>query len=217
VATPLWSVSIEEQFYVLWPLLVAKMRGRIPAIALGMLVVANVARGVILMMPHQPTSIWCDTFARLDPFALGILVAYWLHGRELHLRGSVRIGLGVAAGVILLVAGRWGDHTDVRALWSYPAESLACVLALIAVLRPMESWRAGRVGQALIYGGRISYGLYVYHLMMLKFTLQTRLTYWPGKLVALAATVGVAALSYRLLETPFLRLKQRVTYVYSRF
>jgi peptidoglycan/LPS O-acetylase OafA/YrhL len=218
VATPLWSISIEEQFYLVWPWLVGRMRRRIPLIAAGMLVAANVARVVIVVVdPHDRTGIWCNTFARMDPFALGILLAYWLHGREPRLRGLTRVLLGAGAAAILLAAGRWGTHWDAPALWSYPAESVACVMALAATLRPMGSWQPGGAGRALVYGGRISYGLYVYHLMMLKLMIRAGLAFWPGKLAALAATVAIAALSYKLLESPFLRLKQRVTYVPSRF
>ncbi|HWS95298.1 MAG TPA: acyltransferase, partial [Candidatus Methylomirabilis sp.] len=75
----------------------------------------------------------------------------------------------------------------------------------------------------LVYLGRISYGLYVFHvlgLLISDYAVQNQtaslLRYSLRVVVALAATITMAAVSYRWLETPFLSLKQRFTHVLSR-
>ncbi len=75
----------------------------------------------------------------------------------------------------------------------------------------------------LVYLGRISYGLYVFHvlgLMISDYTVHDQAAnlfrYSLRVGVALAATIAMAAISYRWLETPFLSLKQRFTHVLSR-
>jgi len=68
---------------------------------------------------------------------------------------------------------------------------------------------------ALVYLGRISYGLYVFHLMVIALVL-FHFKLWPVPLtLSFGLTLGLAALSYALLERPFLRLKARFTYIRS--
>ena len=81
-----------------------------------------------------------------------------------------------------------------------------------------------RVPAPVLYLGKISYGLYVFHVLMLqlslRWTTRTKLSllasHLAGAELALAATVAAAMLSYRYLESPFLHLKDRWTLVTSR-
>ncbi len=217
VATPLWSISIEEQFYLFWPLLISRFRRQVPAIALGMLVLANVARALLVLYPRPDPALWCSTLTRLDPFALGALLAFYTTGREVRLAGALRVLLVILAILLLLFVGRSGAHNGDMALLFYPLESAACCLGLFAILRPMASWKPGLIGRGFIYLGRISYGLYVYHLMMLVLVSRIASLNFPEhQILALAGTIVLASASYAWLETPFLKLKQRFTYVPSR-
>ena len=217
VAAPLWSISIEEQFYLGWPLFVLRWRRHLPVFAIAMLAVANLTRVSLIVSPHLDTGLWCNTLARLDPFALGALLAYGLHGREIRMSGPLRGSLAGLALLLLLMVGKYGDHTSDRAILSYPTESLACALLLFAVLLPRGAWQPGRAGRALLYLGRISYGLYVYHLLVIKLFLEhTSFGFWVRQPMALGVTVILAAISYAVMEEPFLRLKRRFTYVRSR-
>jgi peptidoglycan/LPS O-acetylase OafA/YrhL len=101
----------------------------------------------------------------------------------------------------------------------YPAAALGSVALLVAVLNEHAMLRKS----ALVYLGRISYGLYVFHvlgLMISDYTVRDQTAslgrYILRVSVALATTVGLAAASYRWLETPFLQIKQRFTHVLSR-
>jgi len=69
----------------------------------------------------------------------------------------------------------------------------------------------------LVYLGKISYGLYVYHIFMLE--LAARIwpgSYWRAAVFSFVGTIAVAAASYQLLERPFLRLKERFAHIRSR-
>jgi peptidoglycan/LPS O-acetylase OafA/YrhL len=102
--------------------------------------------------------------------------------------------------------------------------ALAGCLCLFFSLLPLAS---GRVQKPFIYLGKISYGLYVYHVLCLGAAgrlLKHFAGYgmdpltWQLKVMAIAlpATVVTAMLSYRYLESPFLRFKKRYTVVRSR-
>jgi peptidoglycan/LPS O-acetylase OafA/YrhL len=87
---------------------------------------------------------------------------------------------------------------------------------------------AGKLQRPFIYLGKISYGLYVYHVLCLggsrllvgRFEACGRLGPLTAELVAMAlalpATIAMAMLSYRYLESPFLRFKKRFTVIRSR-
>ena len=102
-------------------------------------------------------------------------------------------------------------------LLGYPAMAIGAGLIFVAVLE------SGVAPQWLRYLGKISYGLYVYHLLALYIVEKTIggyarnlhkfLIFWWGGLVL---TVAMSALSYWLIESPFLRLKERYALVKSR-
>jgi peptidoglycan/LPS O-acetylase OafA/YrhL len=221
-ALPLWSVSVEEQFYLLWPPIVARLsRRNIVFTALSMILLANVTRVVVLLLHGIGWSVWANTLARLDPMAAGILLAVLLCGGAPKIGYGLRLALIVCGVLCIALTGHfaapWGDGLPwLGTLVSYPVVAGACtaiVFATIGIgvrLRPLE------------YLGKISYGLYVYHQMCIWIT--DKILHVPNgvlhmclrEVVALGITVVVSAVSYAVLEKPFLRLKRKFAYVDSR-
>ena len=224
IVTPLWSVSVEEQFYLLWaPLVKILTPKRIELFAVGLLFVATLARAATLFLHSAQPKIWCNTFTRLDPIAVGILVAVSLKGRVPSLLTSTRCALtAVGTGLIVMVALFTDFRPDNIPSWpgtmlGYPAVALGCALILLSVLGS-----SSRIIQArpLRYLGKISYGLYVYHALAIFLVsrilaLKPEMSLWLFP-VSLGLTIMMAAVSYRFLEAPFLKLKRRFTYVESR-
>jgi peptidoglycan/LPS O-acetylase OafA/YrhL len=101
-------------------------------------------------------------------------------------------------------------------LATYPLVTIAAAMILAAVLSdsPPSPMRKG----PLVYLGKISYGLYVFHLLVLQVIERVRPTphHTFDVLIALIGTVTVAMASYALLERPFLKLKARFAHVASR-
>ena len=79
---PLWSVSVEEQFYLFWPVTMRRLsqRGLLIASA-AMLVTANLTRWYLAAHHTWESKMWANTFVQLDAIALGILLAALLAGR----------------------------------------------------------------------------------------------------------------------------------------
>jgi hypothetical protein len=93
-------------------------------------------------------------------------------------------------------------------------------LRLVPLGRPSRGWK---LSQPFVYLGRISYGLYVFHVLGLMISDYAiphqgaslgRFLYRDA--VGFAITVALSAISFRWLETPFLNLKQRFTHILSR-
>ena len=224
VASPLWSVSIEEQFYILWPLAISKLGlRRIVPVALGLIAFASFARVVLVLLRASNHVHWTVTFTRLEPIALGALLAVWLRGGALGLPRGARpllFAIGLAGWVIGLRFNPGGPGNLVL----YPLVAAGAAMMLLATLRD-DARATFLASPTMTYLGRISYGLYVYHFLAIKLLL-----HWIGPAAtedpllallvlpsgALAMTVALAALSYRYIETPFLNLKRRFTHVRSR-
>ena len=225
VIFPLWSVSIEEQFYITWPAIVRRVTETGMLVGAGLLLVVATASRVYLGIHHTLESdVWCNTFVQLDPIAIGILLAVLLKGEVPRLSKPAR-GAMLLAGITGLALGAlyFGIKSDpittTRIVLGYPSVAIGGALVLLSVLRNGKK----RANPVLVYLGRISYGLYVFHvlgLMISDFTVHDQAAnlfrYSLRVGVALAATIAMAAVSYRWLETPFLGLKQRFTHVLSR-
>jgi peptidoglycan/LPS O-acetylase OafA/YrhL len=227
VAVPLWSVSVEEQFYLLWPPIVSRLsRRHVVYAALAMIVIANVTRAITVVLHEHDPQVWCNTFAQLDSIALGIILAAILNedipdvGTPLR---TVLLLLGLSG---LLLVARYADLSSpaVPLPWEstligYPVVAIGCTLIVVASLGSRSRLASS---PTLLYLGKISYGLYVYHLLagwIASHLLNMASSAFRGGmrfLLALGITILLAAVSYRYLEAPFLTLKRRFTYVPSR-
>lgn len=224
IVSPLWTVSIEEQFYLLWPPMVRSLsKHRIAVAALFLLLFSTLMRVVMVSVHAAPNAVRCNTLARLDPIASGILAAVILRGRVPSLRNSVRMLMLLGAGIVLvLLAHYWNMAEPKMILWvpvvlGYPLVAASCTTILLATLGAQL-----RIPALLVYLGKISYGLYVYHalgMVLADKLLPTHIRLRQliiREALALTITVALAALSYQLLETPFLRLKKRFELIRSR-
>jgi len=230
VAGPLWSVSLEEQFYLIWPWVIRRTSfRRVAQYALGIMafgLCARIAIGII-----HPGDDWVskNSFTRIDGIAVGALIAIVLNGRTPGLTATMRAAvLAACLGVLLSIAYGFGLTRVPVALLplavGWPIAAVACGGILVAVLGSSGRFGAPLRSAALVYLGRISYGLYVYHELLLKIggylfprhdaSASQMIAYW---IFGLLGTLPVAAASYRWIEQPFLRLKRdRYTVVQSR-
>jgi peptidoglycan/LPS O-acetylase OafA/YrhL len=222
VIAPLWSVSVEEQFYLLWPLLVRKARiSALATSALAMLAASSIFRYIFFLAGW--TDLRKNTLTRLEPMALGILIAVALRLRVLRQLSAVGRTVALAAGTAcwLLVAEFSNlDFSQLGTMLGYPLIAIgAAAIFLWCVGNSAPFLRS----PTLVYLGKISYGLYVFHMLGIRigiailggFTSRFSgfIAYW---LFALIATIVMASISYFALERPFLRLKSRYTVVQSR-
>ena len=212
-----WSLSTEEQFYLVWPPVLAwfgtrsvwpvlAFLGVNQAVNFGMLDSALNAVG----LPYAALSILQVTFT---PILLGVLLAFGMKlaafRRFAELLPAWAPFLGFLG--LLALANVSGDLRGWPRLLFHIATT--CVVALV-VLRPASGLVRALEWRPLVYVGAVSYGVYLLHKLVLHVVsrgFDAAALNAPGLLfvAVLAGTVGAAALSFRYFETPILALKAR--------
>ena len=229
IANPLWSVSIEEQFYLIWPLALRRLsRAQMIYAVIGLLLLANAARVYLVFTHVLGAGIEYNTFARLDAIALGILVAYALGSKVPNLSLSRRVALaGISLSLWCVVAACTTLNAQTEAapvlgtLLGRPLVAIGAAGMLIAVIGAPAAGARILSNSWLTYLGRISYGLYVYHLAGLLlakhlFRANSVKGFAEYAVSGFVFTLIISSISYRWLETPFLKMKERFAVVRSR-
>ncbi|MEO6808508.1 MAG: acyltransferase [Isosphaeraceae bacterium] len=224
----LWSVCIEEQFYVLAPLLVAFVPpgGRL-AVVVALMASAVAGRYALARAEAGPLLFQYNMITHLDTLLSGVLLALvWQRfppdERTRRRLLWMRWPLGLAL-IYLLSRPGLAHGSAARRTWDFVG-LWVCGVGVVALARVGGGWLSALLANPrLVWLGRISYGLYMYHEIAL--WLSRRVDQWLGwfpnkePLMAIgsfAATVLMAAVSYLVVERPFLKLKRGWTRVPSR-
>jgi peptidoglycan/LPS O-acetylase OafA/YrhL len=225
-ASHLWSVAVEEQFYLFWPLLNKAFRRRplvlLVVFYLASAVVGNVAHILPTLdwekeLPLSQLQLWniycvCECVNSLAlcfrMMLFGAAAAVMFAGgyyRVLY-RGSARI-LILAGITALMVIPYSRSDVPLGILFALLIVSLTdCRIKLLA-------------SRPLVYLGSISYGIYMYHAIVLQCLMKCAENFDPSTssafvyLTALPAVLAISALSYRFFERPFLQLKDKLAIV----
>lgn len=209
-----WSLAVEEQFYWVWPfaflllLRVSKGRGRL-FVNLALLAVAGVVAARVIAVHWGPDAAYWATPARLGE----ILVGGALAGGCLLWRQRPR-WLGVVGlaglGVVLWTAVEWPTRGGPAyggwlGVFSFASAALILGLQASGPLRRVFSFGP------LVWLGRISYGVYVFHwpVFVLATGRSLNLHGWSLFLVRIVITLAVAVASYWLVESPVRRSRHR--------
>ena len=222
VCAPLWTVSIEEQFYLIWPALMKmlKRRGMIMAGFVTFLL-ATLSQFGLTLVGASAAYVYYGSASRCDSLALGILLALFVD-RLPRLSRRSRILL-VSGGLIGWIAcsARLSDFIGYASL-PMVFDRLIISLASAAILYGcLYSGNKLVAGDRVVGLGKVSYGLYMLHyvglLLVLSLLHPTRGSeLLAAKALALVVTLLLAFASYRWIESPFLRLKSRFATVPSR-
>ena len=226
----LWSLAIEEQFYLLWPFAVLFLaRRRLLPLCLGMLGVSLATRLVLVYLGTSPIAVYALTFTRWDGLAVGAMIAIVARqrgGLDALARWSPPVLVaGSLATVGFLSAAPYRSHYGVATQTTgYAVLALTFGALLVFAVRAREGSRLHRSLSApgLRFFGRYSYGIYVLHgpllswLAAVGFSPALMPKVWgsalPGQAMfaagALAASTAVALVSWHLVEQPFLALKR---------
>lgn len=230
----LWSLAVEEHFYFCWPFLVRKLTNRgILWTALGVVAASPLLRLITFYVAagkgRVSYEVFDYTWNSADGLACGAAAAVWLREYRPQKKKVAWAAAGLlgAAAVIEALGAPWGiwtRQTPVGAALQVVPWHFAFTGTLAAALLARSLWGEKVRCRLLEFFGEISYGLYLYHLMVLnafewliyrsvipRLVAHPFLGLWVRFLLVGAASVGVAYVSRRQFEDRFLRLKERFT------
>jgi peptidoglycan/LPS O-acetylase OafA/YrhL len=228
LSTHLWSLCIEEQFYLAWPLFVFFLSGKhFRIFAIAVIVLSPFLRASLLLTSRNPTlAAYFLTPYQLDGFAVGAVLSTFSVSQLAALRKPLSAILACTIPFALI----WNRHQPWFGLmwlmheghgtwiWGYTLINLCAAALVIACicgspLIPFLEW------SPLRYLGRISYGFYVWHaasvILFVHIFHHLHLTNWLSPfglsllITFLAFNTLISALSFRFLEQPPMRFRDR--------
>lgn len=232
-----WSLAVEEQFYLIWPLVVFSVRDRktLIRICIAVVLMLPVLRLILLnLLPANLLSmefLYRMTFTQCDGFLLGGLIALWIRGSEKDtlLRYSNKILYGALTAVVAAYLLNGHFHLismDPVLPWvstyGLTLLNLSAAGLILCSLQPGSIVFKGMTLWPLRILGKYSYGFYVYHVLMGPFleyhvwtadeplgTMRHHLHVGLATILYFFPILAVSVCSYHLVELPFLRMKDR--------
>jgi len=225
---PLWSLAVEEHYYIFWPAVIYKLtRGHLTAVTVAICMLTPILRAVFFHLGYTAGLGWYTWFVA-DGLATGSLLGILLRTSASRKVVAVLCGTLLLGGFTLAGVGRqFGILTRERILGAALQETIIGIVFagfLLLVLLLGTSARRRYVNNSVLrFLGYISYGLYLVHLLVFRMYDKLCRIFWPslqptsdhfGLIVlrfflAGGAAIGLAYLSRKYFEERFLRLKDR--------
>jgi len=217
--TPLWSIGVEEQFYAIWPVIIKKSGNALRAL-LGVILLYLAVRAVCTLAGSQAlNALVAET--RIDCMAIGGVGALLLREKSKLLSYLYSYPAQLLCWGIFFYSSLWKPF---HIMSSIDHELYSVIFAIIILNVGTNPRTLVNLENPLFdFLGKISYGLYVYHMpiifllrALLKSSFGLAPVAWLVYVLVLGGTVVAAYLSYRFFELPFLRSKDRFSIVLSQ-
>ena len=204
-----WSLSVEEHYYMIWPLVVLATRRLSNHSFFAILIVGFIFASAWRMHEITETAQWGETYFRFDTRMSGLILGSAISAISKYPRPTVATALGAVAIIILLWFAsqlRWKMTTAL--LWGGVSVDLAAAILILSVasgqslLARMFSWRP------IVYVGLLSYSIYLWHYPIARL-LRDQLDPTTTFLIVGGTSIAVAALSYEFIEKPIKAFRKR--------
>jgi peptidoglycan/LPS O-acetylase OafA/YrhL len=223
--TVLWSLAVEEHFYLLWPAIVLLVdRKKLLWLCVAIFLGCPMLRGLFALRGMNPGSIIVLSWFRFDGLATGAAIAIWARSARFD-RRTAHVIAGICLVMLCVVSvggahhGIFGTKTPVGLALTYTQAYFAFAIPFVlALVYRGTVWTSVLRNPFLQLSGALSYCLYLIHLSIgdaYQAVFANRLHLAPTETVLIRAAVvillsfGIAALSRKFLEQPCLALKSR--------
>ena len=222
----LWSLAVEEQFYLFWPWLILFVADKylLPCI-LTAIVLTPVYETIGFFCGWNDLALWVVTFACLDSLGIGALLAWYRYRKPDRFEQLAHQRAYNWVGLALLIATISIRLAFPSSFFLGMVNNLITTALFAWIIHKASVGFRGLVGGALetrplLYCGKISYGIYVYHLFMPGLVVATCNRFHfscPAQpayqfIVLTSVTILIAACSWHFFEHPINNLKNRFRY-----
>jgi peptidoglycan/LPS O-acetylase OafA/YrhL len=215
-----WSLAIEEQFYLVWPLVLLVLfrfgrrgwRGIGVVLTVGLGVASSILMAVLLTPGGDPTRVYYGTDTRLFDLMAGATIAFLAAARpqpNARARRTLHVAAPVAGVALLVFWVLAGTSGGLPTNFMFEGGFLVCAMLAGLVVADARLAEPGRLGRALAWGplhflGTISYGIYLWHWPVIVYVsaARTGLSTWPLDLLRVVLTLALSTASYYLVERP---------------
>ena len=226
---PLWSLAVEEHYYILWPTVVRKLKSRsLVVFSTAICAAVPISRAIAFRYNHRIGIDWYTWFVA-DGLATGSLLAVLLRS-SIRRRQVASLCAALMAGALALAAagvpfGILSRQSLLGAAMQFTViNTFFAGFLLLFLLLGTSSWKFCVNRPVLQFFGYISYGLYLFHIIVFRIYDKCAHAYWPQLepsaghfslvlvrfAVAGGAAVALSYLSRKYYEERFLRLKNRI-------
>ena len=215
----LWSLCVEEQFYLFWPIVIKFTKvNKIPYVLGAGVLISIVLRNAFFGF-FQPLGSHLSTLVLLDFFALGGFLAYFISIKEMEVRNFMNSSITKLTesiffiGMLLLIAfDTYRNYGLFEKSFKYTFYAILFTVLIVFFEFKTNSFRWMKSNPFMGYLGKISYGLYMYHMVVwtiVFYYLERYHLSWVMVPMSLLLTIIISAVSYKFLESPFLNWSRR--------
>lgn len=229
-AGQLWSIGVEEQFYLIWPVIFKKTKNLLRLLILLFIIVVGIKVLFILLLnsntiPSSDSMLALKKFIAMSKFEcmiIGAFGAYWIKSQSTQILSVIYNPLVFGLSLISLPLINYFSPKILN-----DAIHLPYSLLFVVIILNVSTNKKGMLlleNKLFNFLGKISYGLYMYHMMIVVFVIQM-IAKIHGKIgvkeniliyfCSISLSILVAWLSYQYFEKPFLKLKSKFTIVKS--
>jgi peptidoglycan/LPS O-acetylase OafA/YrhL len=217
----LWSLAVEEQFYLLWPALLLLLLARRPRNMVrwvaGAIAVVAAWRLLLSLTGASDVRLYFSFDTRFDELLVGCAggILFVRHPDVLGRISATAYSIATyVAGGILLLGILFSPHAAPAYLMrgGYTLMAICALVLILSCVQKRPTWLASILAlPPMVFVGKISYPLYLWHVVILFFfqDIHPLGSDALGKVVQIALTFGAAVASYYFVERPFLHMKDR--------
>ncbi|MEA2009695.1 MAG: acyltransferase family protein [Actinomycetota bacterium] len=224
----LWSLAVEEQFYLFFPLIFAGLMillarrstgyGQTARRSVGIAAIAVIASTALMWLmyvPYEdPSRVYFGTDTRASGLFVGVALAFawqpWRFTRPLARRGTVTLNVAgfVALGVLTFILLTIGEYDVFLYQGGFLVVSILTAVVIAVTVHPQGALNPVLGNRPLVWIGKRSYGLYLYHwpvFVLMRPEIDVPWSRWPTLAAQIVVTLLLTEVSYRWIEQPIRR------------